>query len=84
MNTPSRATPFTGTVYRDFTLFALAAVAVGLAVSLTLATAIVLAAPETATAGERGQTAESPRIAVRTRFAAAIPTSRPPVRPSEG
>lgn len=70
----SRQTPasasFGARVYRDFALFALAAVAIGLAVSLTLATAIVLAAPEgVATAAER-KAAESPRVA-RTRLATA-------------
>jgi hypothetical protein len=47
---------FTRTVYRDFALFALAAVGVGMAASLTLATAIVLVAPSP------DHAAEGPRI----------------------
>jgi len=56
MNASQRTKPFAGAIYRDFALFALAAIGVGLAVSLTLATAIVLVAPGSA------HTAEGPRI----------------------
>lgn len=64
MNASQRTTPFTSTIYRDFALFALAAVAVGIAASLTLAAAIVLVAPEPAHA------AQGPRVH-RTQFAQA-------------
>jgi hypothetical protein len=47
---------FNRTVYRDFALFALAAVGVGIAVSLALATTIVLLSPGTS------HTAQGPRL----------------------
>jgi hypothetical protein len=46
MNASQQTSGFTRTIYRDFALFALAAISVGFAVSLILATAIVLVAPE--------------------------------------
>ena len=55
MNAAQTST-FTRSVYRDFALFALAAVSVGVAVSMVLATAIVLMAPDSM------RTAEGPRI----------------------
>ena len=45
MSTLQQNAVFNRSIYRDFSLFALAAVGVGLAVSLTLATAIVLTSP---------------------------------------
>ena len=54
MNATQAAT-FNRSVYRDFALFALAAVSVGVAVSMVLATAIVLFA------GDTTRTAEGPR-----------------------
>lgn len=61
MNTTKPGTTFNRSIYRDFALFALAAVGVGLAISLTLATAVVLAAPsEDSTIKERS--AAGPRI----------------------
>ena len=45
MNASQHSTRFSRTIYRDFALFALAAVSVGFAASLVLATAIVLIAP---------------------------------------
>lgn len=51
----NQATTFNRSVYRDFALFALAAVSVGVAVSMVLATAIVLFA------GDTTRTAEGPR-----------------------
>jgi hypothetical protein len=71
MNTMQASTTFNRSVYRDFALFALAAVGVGLAVSLTLATAVVLAAPDSAPAASTDKTeraAEGPK-AYRTRLA---------------
>ena len=44
---------FSRSVYRDLALFALAAIGVGIAVSLVLATLIVLTAPEPAHAALR-------------------------------
>ena len=46
MNATQSDTTFNRSIYRDFALFALAAVGVGLAISLTLATAVVLTAPD--------------------------------------
>lgn len=46
MSTTKSSTTFTRSVYRDFALFALTAVGVGVAIGLTLATAVVLAAPD--------------------------------------
>ncbi len=43
MNASQGSSTFTRSVYRDFALFTLAAIGVGIAVSLALATAIVLA-----------------------------------------
>ena len=48
----TQATSFTRSVYRDFALFALAAVSVGVAVSMVLATAIVLMAPDSTRTAE--------------------------------
>lgn len=45
MNKSQNVTILNHSIYRDFALFALAALGVGLAVSLTLATAIVLSVP---------------------------------------
>jgi len=45
MTTLQHTTTCKYSIYRDFSLFALAAIGVGLAVSLTLATAIVLTSP---------------------------------------
>ena len=45
MNELPNTAIFNRSIYRDFALFALAAIGVGLAVSLTLATAIVLSTP---------------------------------------
>lgn len=45
MPTLQQPAVFNRSVYRDFSLFALAAIGVGLAVSLALATAIVLSNP---------------------------------------
>lgn len=45
MNTTQNTASFNRSIYRDFALFTLAAIGVGLAVSLALATAIVLSTP---------------------------------------
>ena len=68
MNT-TQASTFTRSVYRDFALFALAAISVGVAVSMVLATAIVLIAPDSM------RTAEGPRI--HTQLAHAISVATP-------
>jgi hypothetical protein len=62
MPTLQQNTVFSRSVYRDFSLFALAAIGVGLAASLTLATAIVLAAPSRDSAAGTTPQAESPRL----------------------
>lgn len=61
MNASQQTTGFSRTIYRDFALFALAAISVGFAVSLMLATAIVLVAPETSHAAPE-RAANGPRI----------------------
>ncbi len=62
MNTSKPAATFNRSVYRDFALFALAAVGVGLAISLTLATAVVLAAPDDAGTVKPERAAAGPRL----------------------
>ena len=61
MNTSSNTASFNRAIYRDFAWFALAAIGVGLAVSLTLATAIVLSAPQRDTTISTPPISESPR-----------------------
>jgi hypothetical protein len=79
MNTTQPAATFTRSVYRDFALFALAAVGVGLAISLTLATAIVLAAPDDAAPARHERAAAGPRVQ-RTQFAQNATDSLQPPR----
>lgn len=76
MNTTKSGTTFDRSVYRDFALFALAAVGVGLAISLTLATAVVLAAQNDAST-VKAHSAAGPRIA-RTQLAADATSIRHP------
>lgn len=60
MNAAPTTTSFSRSIYRDFALFALAAIGVGLAVSLTLATAIVLSVPNRDTNINTPPISESP------------------------
>ena len=60
MNQAANTAGFHRSIYRDFALFALAAIGVGLAVSLTLATAIVLSAPNRDTTISNTPVSESP------------------------
>lgn len=68
MPATQQSTVFNRSVYRDFSLFALAAIGVGLAVSLTLATAIVLTSSGGDSVADSTQQAESPRLS-KTRIA---------------
>lgn len=61
MNTTSDTASFNRSIYRDFAFFTLAAIGVGLAVSLTLATAIVLSAPQHDTTMHSAPVSELPR-----------------------
>ena len=67
---------FNRSVYRDFSLFALAAIGVGLAASLTLATAIVLTTPSRDSAADPAPQAESPRLS-KTRIVQAVSSELP-------
>lgn len=62
MNASHQATAFNHSIYRDFALIALAALGVGLAVSLTLATAIVLATTNRETTVSDMRVVQSPRL----------------------
>jgi len=62
MSTLQQNAAFNRSIYRDFSLFALAAIGVGLAASLTLATAIVLVSPSRDSAVDTSPQPESPRI----------------------
>ena len=62
MNASQQATHINQSIYRDFALIALAAIGVGLAVSLTLATAIVLATPSREPTVNAARVAESPTL----------------------
>ena len=70
MSTPAPSTPFTRNVYRDFALFGLAAISVGIAASLTLAAAILLIAPPPS------HHADGPR-AFKTRVVSVTPAALP-------
>ena len=61
MNATPDTASFNRSIYRDFAWFALAAIGVGLAASLTLATAIVLSAPHAETASNAAPLSEVPR-----------------------
>lgn len=62
MNASQQTTAINHSIYRDFALIALAAIGVGLAVSLTLATAIVLATPNRETSVSDARVAVSPHL----------------------
>jgi hypothetical protein len=62
MNTSPNTASFSRAIYRDFAWFALAAIGVGLAVSLTLTTAIVLSAPHRDTTIDTPPISESPYL----------------------
>ena len=62
-------------IYRDFALIALAALGVGLAVSLTLATAIVLATPNRETTVSDARIVQSPTSPNRSHHHASIAPS---------
>lgn len=62
MNASQNAASFNHAIYRDFAWFALAAIGVGLAVSLTLTTAIVLSAPHHDTTINTPPISESPYL----------------------
>ena len=61
MNKLQNTTVFNRSMYRDFALFTLAAIGVGLAASLTLATIIVLSAPSRDTTIRNVPISELPR-----------------------
>ena len=63
MSTLPQSAVFNRSVYRDFSLFALAAIGVGLAVSLMLAIAIVLVSPTRESASDAAPQADSARVA---------------------